>query len=372
MTFLPYRVAGKVSSPLGKKNKKAAWFWVAVMALLIFAFFKNLKFYQAGLFNPNFSIIHEAFDFNFGLMPLLMASFAFLCFVFKLPTGARCGWAAFWILFLTLDLIVLRFYMTKIEPFRLEVRTIQILTPKLTEPIRIVHLSDIQAASVTEYEHAIFERVQSLKPDMLINTGDFLQVASPAKFEDEFPKLMKLMRNVEARYGSFAVFGDTDLNLYSLQMSELEPIKMLSSRSQTIQTNGGLISLHGLSLYQSKEGDWALRSIEQWCKEADIQAFKILIGHAPDFALAVGKYPIDLCLAGHTHGGQIRLPFWGPLVIDSAVPKAWSRGTTRIGVPLLNVSAGAGSNRFGGLPRLRFNCPTELTLIELIPSLNIR
>jgi predicted MPP superfamily phosphohydrolase len=66
------------------------------------------------------------------------------------------------------------------------------------------------------------------------------------------------------------------------------------------------------------------------------------------------------------------LPFFGPLVIDSAVPKDWAQGFRRVGIPYLNVSAGAGSNRRHGLPPLRFNCPTEMTLIELVPLRPIR
>jgi len=102
-------------------------------------------------------------------------------------------------------------------------------------------------------------------------------------------------------------------------------------------------------------------------EQADGRDFRILFGHAPDYALAMTEEPIDLCLAGHTHGGQVSLPFYGPLVIDSAVPRDWARGFRRIGIPYLNVSAGAGSNRYKGLPPLRFDCPTEMTLIELVP-----
>jgi len=68
----------------------------------------------------------------------------------------------------------------------------------------------------------------------------------------------------------------------------------------------------------------------------------------------------------------VRLPFFGPLTTYSEVPKDWARGFRRIGIPYLNVSAGAGSNRFNGLPPIRFNCPTEMTLIELVPLRSIR
>ena len=134
-----------------------------------------------------------------------------------------------------------------------------------------------------------------------------------------------------------------------------------------IDTGGGTIDLYGLSLYQSKEQEWAVRAVEDWLSKSEANAFRILLGHAPDYALGVKDQQIDLCLAGHTHGGQVRLPGYGPLVIDSEVPKKWSRGFRSIGIPYLNVSAGAGSNRYEGLPPIRFNCPTEMTLIELVP-----
>jgi predicted MPP superfamily phosphohydrolase len=152
----------------------------------------------------------------------------------------------------------------------------------------------------------------------------------------------------------------------------LEPLVMLASRSARIDTGAGWIDLHGLNLFQSKSAKWAQRSIKSWLSQSAEGDFRLLMGHAPDYTLALADAPIDLCLAGHTHGGQVRLPFFGPLVIDSAVPREWARGFRRIGVPYLNVSAGAGSNRRHGLPPIRFNCPTEMTLIELVPLRPIR
>mgnify|MGYP003322050790 FL=1 len=78
----------------------------------------------------------------------------------------------------------------------------------------------------------------------------------------------------------------------------------------------------------------------------------------------------DLQISGHTHGGQIRIPFIGPLTIDSKIPKKWAQGFHKIGIPHLNVSAGAGSNHFNGLPSKRFNCPTEISDINVHPKIN--
>jgi hypothetical protein len=274
--------------------------------------------------------------------------------------------------FLGVDLFVLRYYVTYVEPERLVVHHVRLETPKLDQTVRILHISDIQAGSIEDYQEAIFERIEALAPDLIINTGDFLQVVPPATFEGEWPKLHALITRVNPRLGTYAVFGDTERELYRIPREQLEPLVMLSSRDQRIEVGAGAINLHGLSLYQSKSGEWAMRSIEQWLARSDPNDFRILFGHSPNYAMSVAEAPIDLCLAGHTHGGQVQVPFYGALVTYSEVPREWARGFRRVGIPYLNVSAGAGSNRYQGLPPIRFNCPTEMTLIELVPLQPIR
>jgi predicted MPP superfamily phosphohydrolase len=341
---------------------------ISSLVLLALVLFMNFRFLNDGMLAPNFSLINKAFTFNLVQLPWFLIVLSLLYLLAAGFLNRRYLIGVFFFAFLAFDLIGLRYYVTQIEPYRLKVRSVQILTPKLTEPLRILHLSDIQAGEITDYEVRLFQKISKLKPDLIINTGDYLQVVPPATFEGEFPKLMRLMHSLKPRYGSYGVFGDTDLNLLRIPLKDLEPFQILSSRAETIKTSGGTISLHGLSLYESKNPDWASRGINHWLEQSPLNNFRILMGHSPNFVFTAKDTQVDLCLAGHTHGGQVRIPFVGPLVIDSIIPKEWSRGATRIGSTLLNVSAGAGSNRFKGLPRLRFNCPTEITLIDLIPA----
>ena len=94
--------------------------------------------------------------------------------------------------------------------------------------------------------------------------------------------------------------------------------------------------------------------------------FHIAMGHRPDFAL--GQIEADLLVAGHTHGGQVRLPWVGPLLTFSEVPRSWAAGLTDLpdGGRLL-VSRGIGHER-GHAPRLRFLCRPELVVIDLVPE----
>jgi predicted MPP superfamily phosphohydrolase len=334
--------------------------------------FRNYFFIEGGMLKPDFGLIHQCYDFNLMELPLTLLAGAVVCGL-VVPFIGRSFWISSSVLFLlALDLFALRFYMTQIEPNRHEVRHVRIASPKLTKPIRLLHLSDIQSGGIGSKEVALFKRITELKPDIILNTGDYLQAIPPKTAESELPKLVELMKQTSPGLGTWGVYGDTDYLLYRFQVEDFEPLQMLSSGTAEIATSGGTLSLHGLNLNQSRDFDYARRSIERWLEESGPHAFRILLGHSPNFSLGVGEYPIDLCLAGHTHGGQVWLPFFGPLVTDSEVPRDWARGFRRVGIPYLNVSAGIGSNRFEGLPPMRLNCPTEMTLIELVPMASVR
>lgn len=339
--------------------------------LISFIAFRNYQFFSSGLLSPNFHLIHEAYAFNLWYLPLSLIILALVCCFLALRVAKIYSCSAYLLFFLAIDLFGLRYYITYIEPQKLVVKHIIIESPKVSDKLRILHLSDIQTGAVGSYEEKIFRTIDSLNPDIIINTGDYLQAVAPATFQSEFPKLVRLIRESDAPYGTYGVFGDTELELYSTPKTELGALKLLSSRSELILTHAGDISLFGLSLHESKNPEWAKRAVGQWIEDSSDYDFRILFGHAPDYALGVNALPIDLCLAGHTHGGQVRLPFIGALVIDSKIPNNWSRGFRKIGIPFLNVSAGAGSNRFGGLPPIRFNCPSEMSLIELVPIKNL-
>ena len=175
--------------------------------------------------------------------------------------------------------------MTSIEPQRLVVHHVRLETPKLSQAIRVLHISDIQAGAITEYEVDLFKQIKALNPDLILNTGDLLQVVPPATFESEFPQLLALIKAVSPRLGTYAVFGDTERELYHLSTKQLRPLQMLSSRSVRIDTGTGIIHLHGLSLYQSRNKNWAMRTVDPWLANAEANDFTILFGHAPDYAL---------------------------------------------------------------------------------------
>lgn len=123
------------------------------------------------------------------------------------------------------------------------------------------------------------------------------------------------------------------------------------------------ISILGLSPQNARYGYPQL--IDAWQRQSDSNTLKILIGHNPNFIASVDSQKVDICLAGATQGGQIRLPGIGPVIRNHSIPLEWYRGSFQYKGVACHVSAGLGTPRKADLPPIRFNCPPEITIIEL-------
>jgi len=349
--------------------------WLGVLSpvlILLWGVYAVRQFLERGLLNPDFGVILEAYQFGFRTFPLVLIVAGFLGSLLGCFKSTLAGRLAWWAphggcLFLAFALLGLKHYVTEVEPSRLVLHEFEMESPHVSLPLRILHISDIQSAGVGEFERAVFERIKDLEPDMIIHSGDWLQPIPPNTYDSEFPKLMKLIRRLNPPLGIYGVYGDTDAYWYGKSGRELGKLTMMGPRPYLIEWSGGLIALRGLGLFQSHHSGMARRPVIDWLKSVPEDSFTLLVGHAPDYALEVNDLPIELCLAGHTHGGQVRIPRVGPLIIDSKVPLEWARGNRRVNRIRLNVSAGLGSTHAGGLPSIRLHCPPEMTLITVMP-----
>jgi len=243
-----------------------------------------------------------------------------------------------------------------IEPRSLEVTHVALSSAKLDAPLRIAVVSDIQMDDFTDYERRALSDAMAQHPDIVLFSGDYIQAASPADAARIRESFREYLRKIDfhAPLGVYAVQGNVEDESRWPDIFSGLPVTVFPA-SATVTRDG--VAVTGLTL-----GDSFNRAITI---PADAR-FHIVLGHGPDFSL--GAVDADLLVAGHTHGGQVRLPFIGSLITLSAVPRSRAAGVTDLGGGrTLVVSRGVGMER-GPAPRLRFLCRPELVVVDVRPE----
>jgi predicted MPP superfamily phosphohydrolase len=253
--------------------------------------------------------------------------------------------------------------------------------------IRVLHFSDLHLTPARKREIADIKSWASLKPDLVISTGDFLA------HRDSVPVALDALDELLDLPGLF-VFGSNDYfapkpkNPLSYLMKDngkrvigrdlpwqdLE--KGLTDRGwKNLNHSRALISVHG-TLIEARGTDDAHLERDNYSEVSGIpdESADLAIGvtHAPYLRIleAMSKDQLDLIFAGHTHGGQVRLPWPGgskALTTNCDLPTWRARGVTKLqDEPWLNVSAGMGTSPFA---RIRVASPPEASLITLEAAL---
>ena len=274
------------------------------------------------------------------------------------------------------------------EPYHVKVEYYKIETAKVKEPVRIVFVSDIQADRIGSHEINTLKKIQRLEADLIILGGDYIQ-AYPGYKGPSLPERFRQMLisyPLTAPLGVYAIAG----NIRDIEVSDEELFHDTSIEFYQDSTifdglgtdmNIGPIDLVLLGLGHSWGGLG-----ERGLTESG--NFLVMAGHCPNYAIdgytnprsgnslsgyrTAAKTP-DLMLAGHTHGGQVVIPFYGPLsgLGDERmeqIPKNMRQGffTNPNGGRLL-ITRGSGMDR-GWAPRIRFFCPPEISVIDIVPE----
>ena len=258
-----------------------------------------------------------------------------------------------------------------LEPHWLRIEEHQLdLTGRLSADrpgtIRLLHHSDIQTDRVGEFERRVVRAAARLEPDLVILTGDYVHARLLPNGAETGRELVELLLREGPRppLGTWAVGGDTDGPTIEEQLRE-NGVGWLDDQAVTVVVPGGSsLTLIGLAPATSREGRH--HTLRRLLAEAPSDSLRIVFGHAPDFVLGLQEGPrIDLALAGHTHGGQVVVPFFGPLLTLSDVPRhVAAGGVHELGPVRVHVSRGVGMER-GSAPQIRFFCPPEICLLTL-------
>jgi predicted MPP superfamily phosphohydrolase len=250
------------------------------------------------------------------------------------------------------------------ESLWIDVHEKQLALPRLDpalDGLSVAHLSDLHFTGKigkTYFEHAI-RLVGDMDADLIALTGDIVEAAGCL---DWIPDLLGRLR---APLGLYFVLGNHDQRV---DVGRLRALLAdcgwtdLAGRWQRVEARGRCLLLAG------DERPWFAASPDLAAMPGDSEdrraegdpPLRVLLAHTPDRYAWARRANFDLMLAGHTHGGQIRLPLVGPIVAPSLHGVKYASGTFHEGATVLHVSRG-----LSGLHPLRWNCPPELTKLVL-------
>lgn len=222
--------------------------------------------------------------------------------------------------------------------------------------LRIAQLTDLHHGPYTglDYISNAIRLANEQKPDLILLTGDYSH--RHAKYV--LPCIREL-GELRAPLGVYTIPGNHEyykgINTY-YEALKLTDIRDLTNQSVTLRRNGSELALAGIDDYMCGQPNLvqAMASVKP-----GIPA--LLLCHNADAILEQTDPRVQLILSGHTHGGQINIPFYGPPVLPGGYRAPYIAGLYQTATSQIYVSRGIGSI----VPPLRFNAPPELTILEL-------
>ena len=283
--------------------------------------------------------------------------------------GLWLGWAAALLLLIAAQGVgSLALYRgALVEPGQLGLSRLAIRSDRLppsAPPIRILHAGDIHLERLSVREAQLLELAETTQPDLILLTGDYVNLSNNVDPETH-AQVRRLLGQLHARYGVFAVLGTppVDLHVAIPPLFDGLPARLLRDEAVAVTlSRGRCLTLLGLDCHHDITRDTA--TLDRVLAGAPDAGPRVLLYHSPELMLAAAERGIDLYLCGHTHGGQVRLPLIGPLLTASQLGRRFVMGHYTRGRTHLYVTRGIG---FEGLaaPRVRLFCPPEVTLVTL-------
>jgi predicted MPP superfamily phosphohydrolase len=256
------------------------------------------------------------------------------------------------------------YYARDIEPRLLDITNHKISNnaiPQAFDNLKIVQFSDTHLGFHYDLDQLeeLIEKINKIKADIIFFTGDLMD--EPNKYS-EANQIPPLLQKIEAPLGKFAIYGNHDhggygSDIYKSIMEEAGFILLLNE-NRKIEVSGS--SIHVIGIDDAMLGRPDIKLAAENIAEP---SYKILLSHAPDLADGASSFGIQLQLSGHSHGGQIKIPFFGALV-KPPYAERYHEGFYEIGSqePLtLYVNRGLGTTR---LP-FRFLSRPEMTVFTL-------
>jgi uncharacterized protein len=255
---------------------------------------------------------------------------------------------------LVLAALVLFFaYSLWIEPFRVEVVHTSV-QGNVATPLKIAQLSDLHTHGVGARERQVLDILDDEKPDVIVVTGDSL-----GGYGGTYAMVQEVFQQLHAPLGVWVVRGNYE-NWRQMQHEH----SFYANAGVHLLLNSGTLLRNDVWLAGVDDPYTGKPSIEGALSGAPPGVYEILLFHSPAYFDRVAGH-VDLCLAGHTHGGQVRPPFFPPLWLPKGCwpyVAGWyeAKGTKS----KMYVNRGIGTS----LMPIRFNSRPEVTILTVEPE----
>ncbi|MGQ0843336.1 MAG: metallophosphoesterase [Sporichthyaceae bacterium] len=258
------------------------------------------------------------------------------------------------------------YYATNVEPYRLRVDRAQVAVAvdrAGSEPIRIGVLADLQTFAPGGYESRAIDTLLAQRPDVILVAGDLLQ-AGEAHFAAHLGELRALLTRLVAPGGVYVVRGDADPGDYTDRAFRGTGATILDDRAVLVKVKDRVLRIGGNRLFYSGPAAVAMR--RDLAALPEDGSIRIVLAHRPDAVLDLAPSSrIDLTVAGHTHGGQVVIPGFGPPVTLTSVPRKVARGGLhRVENNQVYVSTGVGLER-GQAPQVRLFSRPSIGVLDV-------
>ena len=226
--------------------------------------------------------------------------------------------------------------------------------PAVFDGFRILWISDLHADRIDGLTDKVLAMAAGIERDITILGGDFCFGHSMTDRAAE--EAQHLAQTLVKQTPVYAVLGNHDFSPLVAVLRDAG-VTLLLNENTPIERDGqtlGLIGVDDCHYFKAHDLDLAMQGLNG-------QEFKILLSHSPELYSDAAQRGIDLCLSGHTHGGQICLPNGRAIIYSAAAPRKCIRGLWTHEGMTGYTSGGAGASGVA----VRFNCPGEINLFTL-------
>ncbi len=241
--------------------------------------------------------------------------------------------------------------------YDLRIEKVEITSERLPEAfdgLQILWLSDFHIEPLEGLPEALIKAVEPLDYDLAVLGGDCAFHYDLT--EKAVEQMHKIAEPLLKRVPVYGILGNHDR--YEMgRILEHWGVRMLVNENCRIERDGRALYLAAVDDCHYYKGD----DLEAASSGIPDDCFKILLSHSPEIINKMDGYLFDLCLCGHTHGGQVCLPNGFPPVICSSVSRRFAKGLWKKDAMLGYTSRGIGVSGIA----VRFFCPPEITLLTL-------